>query len=86
MSSSAYSRTHASLPLRSLTTLTAQGKRDMWMLFPKEDWYIEWFKKAGFKDVKLKRIGPKWYRGLRRQHRLIMGCSVTGVKPLSAWS
>ncbi|KAB2092582.1 hypothetical protein ES319_A02G039500v1 [Gossypium barbadense] len=44
--------------------------------------YIEWFEKAGFKDVKLKRIGPKWYRGVRR-HGLIMGCSVTGVKPLS---
>lgn len=55
---------------------------DMWMLFPKEEEYIEWFTKAGFKDVKLKRIGPKWYRGVRR-HGLIMGCSVTGVKPLS---
>jgi MPBQ/MSBQ methyltransferase len=52
---------------------------DMWMLFPKEEEYIEWFKKAGFRDVKLKRIGPKWYRGVRR-HGLIMGCSVTGVK------
>jgi MPBQ/MSBQ methyltransferase len=51
----------------------------MWMLFPKEEEYIEWFEKAGFKDVKLKRIGPKWYRGVRR-HGLIMGCSVTGVK------
>ncbi|CAJ1967014.1 unnamed protein product [Sphenostylis stenocarpa] len=55
---------------------------DVWMLFPKEEEYIEWFKKAGFKDVELKRIGPKWYRGVRR-HGLIMGCSVTGVKPLS---
>ncbi|GFZ14174.1 S-adenosyl-L-methionine-dependent methyltransferases superfamily protein [Actinidia rufa] len=32
--------------------------------------------------VQLKKIGPKWYRGVRR-HGLIMGCSVTGVKPLS---
>ena len=55
---------------------------DAWMLFPKEEEYIEWFKKAGFKDVQLKRIGPKWYRGVRR-HGLIMGCSVTGVKPAS---
>ncbi|CAI9297280.1 unnamed protein product [Lactuca saligna] len=55
---------------------------DMWMLFPKEEEYIEWFEKAGFKDVKIKRIGPKWYRGVRR-HGLIMGCSVTGVKPAS---
>nr|GLL30713.1 2-methyl-6-phytyl-1,4-hydroquinone methyltransferase, chloroplastic-like [Ipomoea trifida] len=52
---------------------------DVWMLFPKESEYFEWFEKAGFKDVQLKRIGPKWYRGVRR-HGLIMGCSVTGVK------
>ncbi|KAF4370197.1 hypothetical protein F8388_007338 [Cannabis sativa] len=55
---------------------------DVWMLFPKEEEYIDWFQKAGFKDVQLKRIGPKWYRGVRR-HGLIMGCSVTGVKPAS---
>ncbi|XP_042489052.1 2-methyl-6-phytyl-1,4-hydroquinone methyltransferase, chloroplastic-like isoform X1 [Macadamia integrifolia] len=55
---------------------------DMWMLFPKEEEYIEWFKNAGFKDIQLKRIGPKWYRGVRR-HGLIMGCSVTGRKPAS---
>lgn len=41
---------------------------------------LQWFTKAGFADVKIKRIGPKWYRGVRR-HGLIMGCSVTGVKP-----
>ena len=40
---------------------------------------MQWFTKAGFTDVKIKRIGPKWYRGVRR-HGLIMGCSVTGVK------
>lgn len=53
---------------------------DMWMLFPKESEYMEWFTKAGFTDVKITRIGPSWYRGVRR-HGLIMGCSVTGVKP-----
>ncbi|XP_010512759.1 PREDICTED: 2-methyl-6-phytyl-1,4-hydroquinone methyltransferase, chloroplastic-like isoform X1 [Camelina sativa] len=55
---------------------------DVWMLFPKEEEYIDWFTKAGFKDVQLKRIGPKWYRGVRR-HGLIIGCSVTGIKPAS---
>ncbi len=39
----------------------------------------QWFTKAGFHDVRIKRIGPKWYRGVRRPG-LIMGCSVTGVK------
>jgi MPBQ/MSBQ methyltransferase len=55
---------------------------DLWMLFPEEEDYIEWFTKAGFKDVKLKRVGPKFMRGVRR-HGLIIGCSVTGVKPES---
>ncbi|KAG7011215.1 2-methyl-6-phytyl-1,4-hydroquinone methyltransferase, chloroplastic, partial [Cucurbita argyrosperma subsp. argyrosperma] len=32
---------------------------DVWMLFPKEEEYIQWFKNAGFTDVQLKRIGPK---------------------------
>lgn len=54
------------------------------MLFPTEDEYMQWFTKAGFKDVKITRIGPKWYRGVRR-HGLIMGCSVTGVKPQVGW-
>lgn len=52
---------------------------DFWMLFPTEQEYIDWFTKAGFTDVQIKRIGPTWYRGVRR-HGLIMGCSVTGVK------
>ena len=30
--------------------------------------------------MQLKRIGPQWYRGVRR-HGLIMGCSVTATKP-----
>lgn len=30
--------------------------------------------------MQLKRIGPSWYRGVRR-HGLIMGCSVTARKP-----
>ncbi len=42
--------------------------------------WLQWFTKAGFQDVKIKRIGPSWYRGVRR-HGLIMGCSVTGTKP-----
>ncbi|EKX51463.1 hypothetical protein GUITHDRAFT_65997 [Guillardia theta CCMP2712] len=53
---------------------------DLWMLFPTEEEYIEWFTKAGFEDVKITRIGPWWYHGVRR-HGLIMGCSVTGRKP-----
>ena len=39
---------------------------------------LQWFTKAGFENVKLKRIGPSWYRGVRR-HGLIMGCRRAGV-------
>ena len=55
--------------------------------------YIDWFTNAGFQDVELKRIGPKWYRG-NRDHGLIMGyafflrlpkpeseCCVLSLKP-----
>ncbi|XP_062188783.1 2-methyl-6-phytyl-1,4-hydroquinone methyltransferase 1, chloroplastic-like isoform X2 [Phragmites australis] len=49
------------------------------LIGPKEEEYMEWFQRAGFDDVKIKRIGTKWYCGVRR-HGLIMGCSVTGVK------
>jgi MPBQ/MSBQ methyltransferase len=52
---------------------------DAWMLFPTEEEYMQWFAAAGFDNVQIKRIGPKWYRGVRR-HGLIMGCSVTGTK------
>ncbi|XP_043725206.1 2-methyl-6-phytyl-1,4-hydroquinone methyltransferase, chloroplastic-like [Telopea speciosissima] len=54
---------------------------DLWMLFPKEEEYIKWFERAGFKDIQLKRFGPKWFRGVRR-HGLIIGCCVTGVKSI----
>ncbi|KAL4432848.1 hypothetical protein ABPG77_008174 [Micractinium sp. CCAP 211/92] len=53
---------------------------DLWMLFPTEEEYIQWFTAAGFTDIQMKRIGPSWYRGVRR-HGLIMGCSVTARKP-----
>jgi MPBQ/MSBQ methyltransferase len=68
-------------PVRPTYALS-RAMADLWMLFPEEDEYLEWFKCAGFENVKLTRIGPKWYRG-ERGHGLIMGCSVTGVRPLS---
>lgn len=52
---------------------------DAWMLFPTEEEYTQWFEAAGFENVEIHRIGPSWYRGVRR-HGLIMGCSVTGTK------
>ena len=62
-------------PTNSLSAFFA----DLWMLFPTEQEYKDWFDAAGFEDVTLERIGPKWYEG-DRTHGLIMGCSVVGVK------
>lgn len=53
---------------------------DLWMLFPMESEYRDWFTKAGFKDLQISYIGPKAYQGVR-QHGLIMGLTVTGTKP-----
>lgn len=56
---------------------------DLWMLFPMESEYIKWFTAAGFTDLKVSYIGPKAYKGVR-QHGLIMGLTVTGVKGTDA--
>ena len=40
------------------------------MLFPTEEEYIQWFRNAGFRDVKVTRIGPWWYHGVRRCRKL----------------
>lgn len=53
---------------------------DLWMLFPMESEYRKWFTAAGFKDLKVSFIGPGAYKGVR-QHGLIMGLTVTGIKP-----
>lgn len=66
-------------PVRPTHPLS-RAAADAWMLFPEEEEYLAWFNAAGFEGVKLHRIGPKWYRGVRR-HGLIMGCSVVGTKP-----
>lgn len=53
---------------------------DLWMLFPMEEEYREWFTRAGFTDLKVSYIGPPAYKGIR-QHGLIMGLTITGRKP-----
>ena len=53
---------------------------DLWMLFPTEAEYRQWFAQAGFRDVRVSYIGPRAYKGIR-QHGLIMGLTVTGTKP-----
>jgi MPBQ/MSBQ methyltransferase len=47
-----------------------------WMLFPAEDEYRAWFERAGFTDVRVRRIAPDWYRG-----GAAYAVAVAGVKP-----
>ncbi len=70
--------THASMPSDIGRTIVSNVHARLWGQRHEFD-VLQWFTKAGFEDVQIKRIGPKWYRGVRR-HGLIMGCSVTGRK------
>src|SRR3954471_19599609 len=38
---------------------------ELWMLFPTEAQYREWFERAGFEDVELTPVAPDWYRDRR---------------------
>ncbi|MEM6724446.1 MAG: methyltransferase domain-containing protein [Bacteroidota bacterium] len=49
----------------------------VWMLFPKESEYQQWYKDAGFTDIKQVYIQPHWYRGKKREY----GIAISGVKP-----
>jgi MPBQ/MSBQ methyltransferase len=52
---------------------------DAWMLFPAEDDYRRWFEAAGFVDVEVRRIAPRWYT--RRDGAYAV--AVAGRKPAS---
>jgi MPBQ/MSBQ methyltransferase len=52
---------------------------ELWMLFPTEDQYREWFERAGFEDVSLVTVAPEWYRDRRSRY----GVAVTGRKPVA---
>ena len=55
---------------------------DLWMLFPMESEYREWYTAAGFEDIEVSYIGPRAYKGVR-QHGLIMGLTISGTKPVN---
>ena len=50
---------------------------ELWMLFPTEQEYREWFEQAGFDDVELRAVAPDWYRDRRSQYAV----AVSGRKP-----
>jgi len=52
---------------------------ELWMLFPTEDQYREWFERAGFEDVELVTVAPGWYRDRRSRYAV----AVTGRKPVA---
>ncbi len=49
---------------------------NVWMLFPKEEEYLQWYKNAGFRDIKLKFVRPHWHRGPNEY-----GIAIAGIKP-----
>ena len=50
---------------------------ELWMLFPTEAQYREWFVRAGFEDVELVPVAPDWYRDRRSRYAV----AVSGRKP-----
>jgi MPBQ/MSBQ methyltransferase len=55
----------------------ARALADLWMLFPAEEQYREWFERAGFSDVTMTAVAPDWYRDRRAPY----GVAVSGTKP-----
>jgi MPBQ/MSBQ methyltransferase len=55
---------------------------ELWMLFPTEAQYREWFEAAGFEDVELTAVAPDWYRDPRSRYAV----AVSGRKPAAGES
>jgi len=54
----------------------ARRLADVWMLFPTEAQYRDWFAAAGFADVEVAHVAPEWHRGGREQYAL----AIAGVR------
>jgi MPBQ/MSBQ methyltransferase len=54
----------------------ARALADLWMLFPEQEQYREWFERAGFEDVSLHPVAPDWYR----DRRVPYAVAVAGTK------
>ncbi len=53
----------------------ARSLADLWMLFPEETQYLQWFHDAGFTQVKTTYLAPEWHVGEK------YGIAISGVKP-----
>jgi len=49
----------------------------VWMLFPAEHEYREWYERAGFASVTVRYVAPPWFRGRRGAYAL----AIAGTKP-----
>jgi len=52
---------------------------ELWMLFPKEEEYWQWFREAGFEDLQVCYVKPQWVDGKGKY-----GIALAGRKPLTA--
>ncbi len=52
---------------------------ELWMLFPKEDEYWQWFRDAGFEDLQVCYVKPQWVEGKGKY-----GIALAGRKPINA--
>jgi MPBQ/MSBQ methyltransferase len=50
---------------------------ELWMLFPKEVEYREWFERAGFQEIESVYVQPHWHRSKKNQY----GIAIAGIKP-----
>jgi MPBQ/MSBQ methyltransferase len=59
---------------------------ELWMLFPTEAQYREWFERAGFEDVSVTAVAPGWYRDPRSQYAVAVSGrkTVAGESPAAA--
>lgn len=62
-------------PLEPANAL-ARFMANTWMLFPKEEEYLHWFREAGFHEIKIRHVKPHWVSG-----RGEYGIAISGVKP-----
>ena len=58
---------------------------ELWMLFPTEAQYREWFERAGFEDVSVTAVAPGLYRDPRSQYAVAVSGRKTaaGESPLA---
>ncbi len=59
----------------------ARFMANTWMLFPKEEEYLHWFREAGFQDIRVRYVKPHWVTG-----RGEYGIAISGVKPQAGLS